>query len=186
MYNQRKVIICDFDGTIINQDLEKTFLRYILSQKEIKWKLLILSLVTLPINICRNFFHYPSLYKSWTFTLKGDTMKYIDRFILECNSKLTLRKDVLKLIDSLNADEIVLLTGCYEDLAISFLKSRNLYGKFNKIIGSRVKTNNFKVERHPFGKSKREFVDKNNYNIGIADSKSDKYYLNICNEKYYV
>lgn len=182
----KKVLLCDFDGTIIHQDLEKTFLKYLLTQNEIKWKLLALSFITLPINLFRNYFHYPSIFKSWTFLLKEDITIYIDKFIIDCDSKITLRDDVLNLIKNIDVHERILLTGCYEDLVISFLKHRDLIEYFDLIIGTKVKKNYFIVERHPFGKLKKQFVNKNNYNIGVADSESDKHYLNICNEKYYV
>ena len=180
---QKRVIICDLDGTLIYENLENIFVKFLLSKKKIKYKILFVSLFTLPINIIRNKFYYPSIFKSWTYVLKNKFEDYKEEFfkhnIIHFNDK------VISLINSLDADEVILLTGSYQDLATELLENKGIT-LFNEVIGTKTEKNYFKISRHPYGKGKVKYVNQSNYNIGIANEYSDHFYLDLCNEKYYI
>lgn len=183
--NKQSIILCDFDGTLIEGDLERAFMRYLLKKKEIKYKMLLVSLFTLPINFLRNTFGFPSILKSWTFVLKDSTNQYISNFIHDCGSKIQSKQQGWNLLNSLKDSKRVLLTGCYDKLIRAYLKYCNLDTVFDEIIACEMK-NNLIVRRHPFGRGKVPFVPVHAYTIGIANEYSDHYYMDLCSEKYYI
>lgn len=178
-------IIVDFDGTLIEGDLEQSFMKYLMKFPGIRVKMLLVALLTLPINIIRNKLGYPSLYKSWTLVLNNDIELYITRFIQEMSQSIRLKNDIWSLLDKPDA-KIVLLSGCYEELLKAYLKSIGKIHIFDQIIGCTMQVDCFRVKIHPYGRSKALFVDRNKYNIGIANEKNDLYYLNLCDEQIYV
>lgn len=184
-----RVVICDFDGTIIRGNLENTFLRFLLKETVYRWRILIISLFTLPINLLLNKFYIPSIFKSWTYVLKGQKSIIIDDFLNSSFFKdsvfLKYREDVIAKLSAIEYDYLLILTGSDEDLVRAFLRIENRF-KFDEVIGSKVEKNFFRVKRHPYGKAKMEYVNRDNYNIGIANDYSDHFYMDMCNEKYYV
>lgn len=178
-------VIVDFDGTLIEGDLERSFMTYLMKFPGIRAKMLLVALLTFPINIIRNKLGYPSLYKSWTLVLNNDIEQYINQYIQEMSQFIRLKGDVWTLLDNSKA-EIVLLSGCYEDLLKAYLKSIDRIQMFDQVIGCTMQINRFKVKLHPYGRSKALFVDRNKYNIGIANEKNDRYYLNLCDEQIYI
>lgn len=180
---KKRVILCDFDGTLIEGNIENAFTSYLLKQKEIKLKLLSVALFTLPFNLLLNKLFLPSITKSWTLILRQRVVEYIDSFLDEYIERIKLKEDTIKLIDSLDRDELILLTGSYQQLVEAFIRRKNLTW-IDKVIGTEVHNNHFTIKRHPFGKGKSKYVDLRNYNIGIANDYSDHFYLDICNEQY--
>lgn len=185
----RKVVICDFDGTLIQGNLENTFVSYLLKETKYGWRILLVSLFTLPINLLLNRFYWPSIFKSWTFVLKREKQEVIKAFLIsdyfKRSTDMRLREDIISKLSSFDSDLIVILTGSDEDLVEAFIHSTNRI-KFDKIIGSQVESGFFRVKRHPFGKGKTKYVKSKYYNIGIANDFSDHFYMDMCNEKYYV
>lgn len=180
-----KCYILDFDGTLIHEDLEREFMKFLLQQNEVKWRMLVVSLFTFPINMLRNKLGYPSVLKSWTYVLRNETGKYIDDFVKNYSvNRIHIREDVWQ--KWTEKDEVVLLSGCYQDLLTAYLQHINRMNCFTKIIGCEVEKNWLKVKRHPYGKGKCVFVDKSRYNIGIANEPVDRYYMELCNEQIYV
>lgn len=74
---KERIIICDFDGTLITGNLEQAFMNYLLSQNDIRFKLMFIAIFTLPINLTLDMLGLPSIFKSWTFVLGNKTNEYI-------------------------------------------------------------------------------------------------------------
>lgn len=184
-----RVVICDFDGTIIRGNLENTFLRFLLKETVYRWRILIISLFTLPINLLLNRFYKPSIFKSWTYVIKGDKIEVINDFLnssfFRDSELLMYREDVIARLSAVDYENLLILTGSDEDLVRAFLRIENRFN-IGDVIGSQVEKNYFRVKRHPYGKAKMEYVNRENYNIGIANDYSDHFYMDMCNEKYYV
>lgn len=180
-----RVLLCDFDGTLIQGNIENRFTRYLLGRKDIRLKLAAVAALTLPLNLLLNKLNHPSLLKSWTFVLRGEIDAVIDAFLDENMNLMPLRKGTLQLLSSLHYDRSIILTGSAECLVKKYLE-RCPELAFDAVIGSCVKADFLTVERHPYGKGKIPFVDSSCYNIGVADSESDRFYMNLCNEKYFV
>lgn len=181
----KKVIICDFDGTLIEENIENMFTSYLLQDKRIRYKLISVALLTLPINIIRNKLFLPSLIKSWTFVLQDKISFYIDDFLQKHKDQIHIKNSTIELINRLRYDKLIILTGSYHQLVEKFL-AICLPAFADEVIGSTVKGNKFVVDRHPYGKGKKKFVDIDNYNIGIANEDSDRFYLDLCNEKFII
>lgn len=185
----KKVVICDFDGTIIHGNLENTFVKYLLKETGYGWWILMVSLFTLPINILLNRLYKPSIFKSWTYILKEKKREVMDAFFnsdyYKGSFQLRYREDVISKLDIIDLDYMLILTGSDEELVKAYLEKNDMI-KCDKVIGSQVKKDFFRVERHPFGKEKMKFVNRDNYNIGIANDFSDHFYMDMCDEKYYV
>jgi len=182
----KRIIICDFDGTVIEGNIENCFTRFLLQQKELRIKLFTAAIPALLINLPLNKLCLPSVIKSWTYVLKQEISHYIDLFLKENNRKLKIKKETISLIKEISHDKSVLLTGSYQELVERFLEYNNIKC-FDKIIGAQVKLPLYLfIKKHPYGKEKCKYVDRTNYNIGIADNYSDHFYLDMCNEKYYI
>ena len=180
-----KCYIVDFDGTLIREDLEREFMKWLIRQKEIRYRMLCVSLFTLPINMLRNKLGYPSIFKSWTYVLRGHIDEYINAFIQkEAAGTIHLREDVWKMLNG--GDEIILLSGCYQDLLIAYLKYIKRKSVFVEIIGCEMEANQIRVKIHPYGRSKCRFVNQGKYNIGVANERVDHFYMDMCNEQIYV
>lgn len=180
-----RVLLCDFDGTLIQGNIENQFTRYLLGRKDIRLKLAAVAALTLPLNLLLHQLNRPSLLKSWTFILRGGADAAMDAFLDENMSRLPLRRDTLRLLSTLRYDKAIVLTGSAERLVQKYLE-RCSELSFDTVIGSCVKADFLTVERHPYGKGKMPFVDASCYNIGVADSESDRFYMNLCNETYFV
>lgn len=181
----QKCYIVDFDGTLIHEDLEREFMKWLLRQKEVRYRMLCVSLLTLPINMLRNKLGYPSIFKSWTYVLRGHIDEYINAFIQnEAAKTIHLREDVWQMLK--REDEIVLLSGCYKDLLIAYLEYIKRMSVFAEIIGCETEANQVRVKIHPYGRGKCQFVNQGKYNVGVANEKVDHYYMDMCNEQIYV
>lgn len=180
-----RVILCDFDGTLIFGDLERMFMRYLLQQPEIKFRMLLISLITLPINLLLNQLGRPSIFKSWTVVLKNREENYIHDFLSRKNSLIKRKPEGWQILNSIPNAKRILLTGCYGNLIRQYLKYNNLNNIFEQVIATEMKSS-FLIRQHPFAKGKVQFVDKQNYNIGIANEPGDHFYLDLCDEQYYV
>lgn len=182
---KERVILCDFDGTVIESNIEDKFVSYLLKQKEIRYKLLLVAFFTFPLNMILNKLYLSSITKSWTFILKDRTEEYIARFLDDHIQEIKAKNDTIKLLKSIKYNKLIILTGSYQQLVELYLARVNFI-HVNKVIGTKVSKNRLFVKQHPFGKSKCSFVDINNYNIGVANDFSDHYYLDMCNEQYII
>lgn len=178
-------IIVDFDGTLIEGDLERAFMKYLLRCPKVRLKMLLLSCFTLPVNILRNKLGYSSIYKSWTLLLGDKIQEYINEFLEQNIRSIRLKDDIWNMLNQPKA-EIVLLSGCYIELLEAFLRKKSKAYVFDHIIGCTMNDDNFRVKLHPFGRTKMKFVNPNKYNIGIANERADRYYMNLCDEQIYV
>lgn len=182
---EKRVILCDFDGTLIHGDLERMFMRYLLLQPEVKYKMLAVSILTLPLNTFLNQLGFPSIMKSWTFALKEKANQYIVDFLKKNNENIKRKEEGWLKLQSISNARSVLLTGCYGNLIRAYLQYNQLDSIFDEVIATEMQNNLF-IKQHPYARGKVQFVNKQNYNIGIANEKSDHFYLDICDERYYV
>lgn len=182
---EKRVILCDFDGTLIHGDLERVFMRYLLLQPEVKYKMLAVSIFTLPINTLLNRLGFPSIMKSWTFVLKEKANLYIYDFLKSNNETIRRKNEGWQKLQCISNARSVLLTGCYGNLIQAYLKYNHLDYFFDEVVATEMQNHLF-IKQHPYARGKVKFVNKQNYNIGIANEKSDHFYLDICDERYYV
>tara|TARA_Y100000768_G_scaffold386286_2_gene374330 strand:+ start:1559 stop:2179 length:621 start_codon:yes stop_codon:yes gene_type:complete len=182
----KKTLISDFDGTLINCTLEIELIKFLVRTKKLK----IYHYILAPFVIFINFFPLYFLkkgewLKTWTLFLSNEQQnKIFEQFFFDFKNKQLINQNVIEIIRNFKGNKI-LLTGCYEPLAVFFLKKLKIDYMFDDIIGSRVGAFNFFVDQHPFGKDKVKFLSNYICSIGLGDSFIDNYFLKHC-EKIYV
>ncbi|MEG9357992.1 hypothetical protein H3C22_13555 [Vibrio cholerae] len=173
------MLICDFDGTLIAEDLEKDFLNYYFN-KHLRVLDIFMGIIFTPINLLRKTFDRGSLVKVWTlFRTENEQKKLFNEF-LEFY-KPTINSDVISILDSYSGTKL-LLSGCYELLLYEFLCAHKITDKFNIIIGAKTVSFGFFISQHPYGHSKNEFFDF--ADVGIGNEFADRYFLSKCRNVY--
>jgi len=180
-HSKEKVLICDFDETLIKEDLEKEFVSFYV-KNHLGALDCFLALFTIPINKVFKIFHLGGVLKSWTFDKSPQQLnKFYEEFMN--TSKINLNKNVLDFVRCYQGKK-VLLTGCHQSLVNFFLKKYKIDNTFDEVIGSITKCNGLVIKRHPFGKSKLNFI--NAPDVGIGNSIFDRYFLEECKVSYVV
>lgn len=182
-------IYCDLDGTLIEGDLEREFIRYLQSMNHFTIWNYFLAMISLPTNWIRRQKNYGSKYKSWTFGKNEEERKLLySEFFSKCPNCIRFRVNVLELLKKYKDDnnKIILMTGSYIELVRFFLERENVTPLFDEVIACEVKKNGFCISQHPYGKDKCIFLDLSEPIIGIANEYADRFYLELCSEAYVV
>ena len=180
------IVYCDLDGTLIEGDLEREFLKYLRNNNYLKICNYIGAFLSIPLNYIRRKKNRGSLLKSWTIGFKQEQLQYLFYdFFRSSNPKLKNIPQTWQLLMQLKKDcKIVLLTGSYEELVSSFLKYKKIDSFFDRIIGCQVKSNGYTVKMHPYGIDKCSYITEEKDTIGIANEFADSFYLSHCDEVY--
>ncbi len=173
--NKTKVLVCDFDETFINKDLELEFVKYY-RKNHANVIDYILAGFSLPINIILKKLHLRNLLKAWTFKKNEKELFQLFHDFFK-KSDIQVNQKIADYVVDFEGEK-VLLTGCYEPLAMAYLKYSNYESIFDKVIGAKTTCNGFVLKRHPFGRSKLNFI--NRPSVGIGNSIYDRYFLEKC------
>lgn len=181
-------VYVDFDGTLIEGDIEKKFVSWLHQRKKLNPYHYALAAITIPLNYIRKKMHRSNLIKSWTF---GRTQDEIDQlckeFLDEMAGTIILRQPIWDILYKYknSGDKLVIITGSMTELVRSFLCKKNKLDLFDDIIGSKMFCFGFICKRHPYGKDKCLYINKSVQSVGIANEYADVYYLNLCKHVYY-
>ena len=183
----RKLLICDFDGTLINETSELEFIRFLVRERKNKFYHYILSILSnLLNNIPLFIFNKGSWFKAWSaFRSIEEQKSLFEEFSKNIEKNISINNKVLNIVKNFKGEKI-LLTGCYEPLANHVLNKLNIKYLFNSVIGTKIGYLNYFVRYHPFGKDKVKYIKNNSYVVGIGNSWSDRFFLSACNEAYII
>lgn len=182
-------VYCDLDGTLITGDIEREFIRYLQSIKHFSVLNYFLAAISVPVNTMRRKQVRGSKYKSWTVGCTEEERGRLYSEFLDGNpEKIRFRPEVLEKLKELKESncEIILMTGSFRELVLSFLEKENVIDLFDEIIACEVAKDGFRVTQHPYGKDKCLFLKKDKPLVGIANEYADHYYLEMCSEAYVV
>lgn len=178
----KKILICDFDGTLIKENIEKRLLAYLLREKKLIWYQYILAVISLPINLLRKKIGKGNLFSAWSAFLSVNKYNQLIHDFLEMEAKkITLNSEVLDYIKDFNGKK-VLLTGSRLDLVKKYLLYYNQQDLFDEIIGTQTDRRGFIIKIHPYGKEKMKYIRKYNNTVGIGNEYADRYFLKLCKE----
>lgn len=178
----KKILICDFDGTLIKENIEKRLLAYLLRERKLLWYQYILAVISLPINLLRKKMDKGNLFSAWSAFLSINKYnQLIDDFLEMEAGKITLRSEVLEYIKNFNGKK-VLLTGSRLDLVKKYLLYYRQQDLFDEIIGTQTEKKGFVIKIHPYGKEKVKYIRKYDNIVGIGNEYVDRYFLQLCKE----
>lgn len=170
-----KELVCDFDETLIDKDLESEFVKFYRKYHAGPMDYL-LAAFSLPVNFILKVFHVRNLLKAWTFNKnEKDLLLLFDNFLKV--SDIRLNRKVVNFVGEFDGKK-TLLTGCHELLAKTYLKQNNHENLFDSVIGTKTTFKGLILLQHPFGRSKLNFIDRPD--IGIGNSIFDRYFLEKC------
>lgn len=178
----RRIFYCDFDGTIIHENSEVLFVKFLMQSGYFKIYHYIIAGIALVINAVRRLLGHGNIIKAWTFRLSDINKKeLVNQFWDEYGEQINLNMSVISYLYSFDG-EIVVLTGSDEILVEEFLKRADLLNNVHHVIGAQMGKEGLVVKRHPYGKDKCNYIEKADYILGIANEPVDQYFLSMCNE----
>lgn len=177
-------VYCDLDGTLIECDLERAFIQYLLREKQFKIKNYALAAFSIPFNRLRKKTWHGDILKSWpAFRKSGEIDGLIDSFLKQPGASICINKAVMRMLQEYTQKgfKIVLLTASFERLVIKFLKYKNINNVFDEVIGSQMSESHIVVKQMPYGKDKCNYILEAN-TVGIANEYADRFYLMKCDQ----
>jgi phosphoserine phosphatase len=175
--DNRPVLVCDLDGTLIKEDLEKCFMAYLIRTKTLKMRALALGLILTPVNLVCKWIERGSIWKVWLTGLTDEeTEECFNAFFSTWSYSIC--EPVLRRVRGFFGRKI-LLTGSFERLAVRWLERSNLRSAFDEVIGCRVYPNSIRVERHPYGRSKLVCLGNIRPSVSLGNEYADRHVLGI-------
>lgn len=186
--NSKGILYCDFDGTLIKEDIETAWLNFLIEMKALHWFQYILAVISIPVSMFRKKQFKSSLFKSWSVGMsleKKDIL--VNQFLQTKKATLNLNIEVLNYLKKVkDGYDIVILTGSDELLVRSYLEYKKIDKLFTKIIATKTTKSGFFIKQHPYGKDKCKFIDTSKKTIGIANEFADSFYLEMCDKAFIV
>ncbi len=168
------MLICDLDGTLIDQELGRDFRMWLLKNGRFGYGRIILALLFLPINYVFRLGSRGAKLSAWSsFRKKSEMDELVRSFVSVSAEKFTFNNSVILEVKSYEGEK-VLLSGSDKVLISEFFKFHNI-GLFDRIIGSETKFFGLLFSVQPFGKNK---LIHGNPEIAIGDSWQDRFLLN--------
>ncbi len=181
-----KILICDFDGTLVKSSTELEFVKFLTKKRKLNLYHYLLSIFSVPLNTMMTLLNHGSLLKSWTVgRTKEEEKTLIEQFYLYIAENYLVNNNVLKIVNNFKGKKI-LLTGCYRPLAKYMLKELKIDFIFDEIYGSEMGCWNYIIKSHPYGHDKLKFLPNNAELFGIGNAWSDRFFLKKCNNVYIV
>ena len=178
------LLICDFDGTLVNKNSEATFLRFLTQKKQLRWYHYLLAALSVPVNRISRCLGGNDLLRAWSaFRTERETQELFLRFLTE-NDEIKLNESVLHQVEQ-HAGRKMLLTGSNQRLVEGLLGKLGLQGVFDVIIGARTAKCGYIVACHPYGRSKNRYLDGSCL-VGIGNEYADRFFLSRCTTAYVV
>ncbi len=182
----KNILICDFDGTLIKQNIENQFLSYLRKHHKLGIQNYLLALLTIPVNGLRRLVGKGNLMKSWSCgKSRHQVNQLIEAFLEENIQNIEEIQTTLDFVQNFEGKRL-LLTGSYEPLVKRYLEKKEIFHIFDKIVGSDISKNGFKVVKHPFGVHKKQYVKTDWNSVGIGNEHYDRYFLEKCSQAYVV
>lgn len=181
MYKKKDIkenlLVCDLDGTLIKEDLEKCFMIFLLQKKKVKLVALALAVLLTPINLLCHWLERGSIWKVWVIGMSNAELEsFMEEFFLEWN--YTVCDSVKSHIVEFEGKKM-LLTGSFEKLALRWLQYADLLSLFDEVIGCRVYDQSCQIDVHPYGKTKLDLLEGKVPNIALANEYADRHLLEV-------
>jgi len=194
----KKLIVSDLDGTIIDISLEKNFITYLFREDKLFFYTLVPNII---FHHIFKFFYFlfnkNFKFKFYYYGLSLPKIKdHVSNWLsqLRIGGNLRFNKKLLDIIDS--HCRAIIVTNCPSFISKPFYKEF-LKHKFNFLVGTQILIDtqknkfHYKLEKKIYGKEKMKVLDTINnkstfYTIGFGDTPQDLYFLEMCNEYYYV
>jgi phosphoserine phosphatase len=168
--------IFDFDGTLTNVDLGREFSNWMFSCGRVGLKGRLIRMGGAPINILLRRIDSGQRILAWSYGLSDlERRSLFIEFLSEFDDQIELNNEVLTLLRSSSENLRILMTGCHEELARTFLQRRGI-DEFNEIIGMRLR-NTFLISLHPYARTKTKLSGKYEPYVGVGDSWADRHFL---------
>lgn len=186
--NMKGIIYCDFDGTLIKEDIETAWLKFLLEERALRWFQYILAVISIPVSMFRKKQFKSSLFKSWSAGMSLEQKEtLVNQFLQTKKAALNLNIEVLNYLKTVkDCYDIVILTGSDELLVKSYLRFKKIDTLFTEIIATKTSKSGFFIKQHPYGKDKCKFIDTGKKTIGIANEFADSFYLEMCDKVFIV
>lgn len=182
----KKILYCDFDGTLIRENSEELLIKFLLETHYFKFYHYVLAAAGRCINAPFHFFKRGSPVKSWTACVKQEQKEnIIDNFWERKINSVHINFSVLDKIKEFDGNTVI-VTGSDQDLVYMFLKRKGLTDLIADVVGSKVGPSGIHISQHPYGKEKCKYLDSRAYKVGIANEAADIFYLSKCDEVYIV
>jgi phosphoserine phosphatase len=168
--------IFDFDGTLTNVDLGREFSNWMFKSGRVGLKGRLIRLSGAPFNVLLRRIDVGQRFLAWSYGLSDlERRSLFVEFLSEFDDQIVINDEVLNLLRSSSENLRILITGCHEELARTFLQRRGI-NEFDEIIGMRLR-NTFLISIHPYARTKTKLSEKYEPYVGIGDSWADRYFL---------
>jgi len=184
----QKLILTDLDGTLVNKNLEREFLLYFLISHKFRYR----KFINLGYYFLSKIFSNSNNIKYFYYDIPVDYVcSTVDGWLKNSNfSELKINKDILNLKSV--KDKLFVLTNCPSFISIPFCSkffSKEIEGVFATEIYKLENRFHFRIKRRVLSNYKKIIAQKliNYYpykSFGYGDSKSDKYFISLCDNKY--
>lgn len=171
------VLVCDLDGTLILEDLERSFLEFLVRTGSLHHSAVFLSSVLTPLNFILKRFELGSAWKVW---LAGLSRQRRDELFTKFLSswKWSVSEPVLNCVRAFSGRKI-LLTGSFEALVNQWIDVAGMRSVFDEVIGCRVFDGSIRVERHPYGRSKIACLRALKPAVALGNEYADRHLLSM-------
>ncbi|MBD5116125.1 MAG: haloacid dehalogenase-like hydrolase [Ruminococcaceae bacterium] len=181
-----KILYCDFDGTLIQENSEVMLVNFLIKSGYFKIYHYVLALICKIINVPRRLAKRGVIIKAWTAYLSNEKKdELIEWFWKQKISQIHINQNVLEKIKDFDGKTII-LTGSDQQLVYSFLRKKGIIDLIEKVIGNQVGKSGIRVLCHPYGRDKCKLLSDSAYKVGIANESADIFYLSECDEAYIV
>lgn len=177
------VLICDFDGTLIDKNLEASFITYLRKTNSMGFRNYLFSLLSLPVNTLRRHFDVGNLLRAWPIGFSDVEINELLDCYLEQDEAPLLCGKTLSFVKHFEGKKI-LLTGSDERLVNGFLERKGEGELFDEVIG--LTGSSTMIKRHPYGKDKVGFLPMGVRLTGVGNEYVDRYFLEKCDDAYIV
>jgi phosphoserine phosphatase len=188
-HGAREHLICDFDGTLIRQNLENRLLRHLIRAKLLRPLDYALIPIFTPINLLCSKLERRSIVKVWSAGRDAaDLDRLFDGFLDDEAPRIEVNERVRDFVRSFGGRK-TLLTGCYQPLAEKWLRLTDNRALFDEVVGSETDWGQFLVSRHPHGRGKVGLLPARDRGVeltGIGNEYADRFFLRLCDHAYIV
>ena len=185
MNEVKPLLVCDFDGTLVQRDSELEMVNYFRRTGKLGvLQYAAAGLALIPNAICTRL-EKPRLVRAWcAFHSPARQQSLIEDFLQNGAGELKVDPAVLEVVKGFDGEKL-LLTGSDERMVRGLLYKFGLEGLFDAVIGAKVSAHGLRLLRHPYGKDKLRQIPRH-CAVGIGDSVPDRHFLMQCDRAYTV
>lgn len=181
-----KVLYCDFDGTLIQENSEQLLVSFLMETGYFKLYHYMAAVLCKAVNLPRRLAKRGAAAKAWSIGLtEQEKSDLIGSFWDKHMEGIHVNSKVLKTAEDFDGKRII-LTGSDRQLVYDFLRRKGIADSIDDVIGAKTAAAGFKVLQHPYGRDKCLFLDPSVYKAGIGNEAADIFFLSQCDQAYIV